>query len=372
LVIVLSLSTTTMSAKVAVLALAATAAYAQFTPLAQKRFEYTNLPYKADTDTGERGTQFGYNICNSTTENQQSLCQTAMINSLDDFCLWGPPEPNSLIGDTEGEAVAWCTKPGRGTRLIPQGALKGVQFMKTPAYVQVIGWIDQSQINIAPKDDGGEMDPHGADRRGNPLGGLVFSNAFPSNGGKNDTYQQVIEWHNFMGANQFCLKGCDPAGADDDKFCEHIFDRIGCAYNAPGNYKEGVFESCEGENQDFPGIYTSNGQVVTYTQPAESLGAITTMPYDPKIPASSNCVQFQSAALYTGGPAGASSSAASTTAPAATSGGQTSRTASAAPSATSSAAANSASTMVLSMGSFSVLTVGTVVVSALFGALAVL
>lgn len=54
-----------------------------------------------------------------------------------DFCLWGPPEPNSLIGNTEGEAVAWCTKPGRGTRLIPQGALTGVQFMKTPAYVQV-------------------------------------------------------------------------------------------------------------------------------------------------------------------------------------------------------------------------------------------
>ena len=55
----------------------------------------------------------------------------------EDFCLWGPPEPNSLIGNTEGEAVAWCTKPGRGTRLIPAGALTGVQFMRTPAYVQV-------------------------------------------------------------------------------------------------------------------------------------------------------------------------------------------------------------------------------------------
>jgi hypothetical protein len=40
-------------------------------------------PYKADTGTGERGTQFGYNICNSTTEGQTSLCQTAMINSID-------------------------------------------------------------------------------------------------------------------------------------------------------------------------------------------------------------------------------------------------------------------------------------------------
>ncbi|KAG8691372.1 hypothetical protein FRC09_011642, partial [Ceratobasidium sp. 395] len=75
-----------MSAKVAVIALAAASAvYAQssFTPLASKHFEYTALPYKADTDNGERGTQFGYNICNSTTEGQTSLCQTAMINSID-------------------------------------------------------------------------------------------------------------------------------------------------------------------------------------------------------------------------------------------------------------------------------------------------
>jgi hypothetical protein len=60
-----------------------------------------------------------------------------LIPNFQDFCLWGPPKPNSLIGNTEGEAVAWCTKPGRGTRLIPAGALTGVQFMKTPAYVQV-------------------------------------------------------------------------------------------------------------------------------------------------------------------------------------------------------------------------------------------
>lgn len=59
--------------------------------------------------------------------------------------------------------VAWCTKPGRGTRLIPAGALQGVQYIKTPDYAQVVGFIDQSLINIAPDDFGGEMDPHGAD-----------------------------------------------------------------------------------------------------------------------------------------------------------------------------------------------------------------
>jgi hypothetical protein len=80
-----------------------------------------------------------------------------------DFCLWGPAEVNQTVADKEGEMIAWCTKPGRGTRLIPAGALQGVQFMKTPAYVQVVGFIDQAQININSLDYGGEMDPHGAD-----------------------------------------------------------------------------------------------------------------------------------------------------------------------------------------------------------------
>ncbi|CAE6345914.1 unnamed protein product [Rhizoctonia solani] len=379
---VLSLSfspSTTMISKVAVIVgatLAATSAYAQdpFTPLAEKRFEYTALPYKADTGSGERGTQFGYNICNSTTEGQTSLCQTAMINSIDDFCLWGPPEPNSLIGNTEGEAVAWCTKPGRGTRVIPAGALTGVQFMKTPSYVQVTGRINQALINIAADDSGGEMDPHGADRRGNPLGGLLFSNAFPSNNGNNNTYQQVIEWHNFMGEGLFCLKACDPTDPNDDRYCEHIYDRIGCWRNAPAAYAEGVFESCQGENQDFPGIYTdSAGVVQTYSQPPESLGPITTVPYDPKIPASSNCVAFQSAALYTGAPGAAPTS--SSAAPAATSAPASGTRAGATTPAPTPTGANAGASTNGASGSFSplnLLTAGSVAFSALIGALAVL
>ena len=80
-----------------------------------------------------------------------------------DFCLWAPSNPNSLIADTEGEEVAWCTKPGRGTRVIPSGALTGVQFMKTPDYLQAVGFIDQTKINLQQDDYGGELDPHGAD-----------------------------------------------------------------------------------------------------------------------------------------------------------------------------------------------------------------
>lgn len=59
--------------------------------------------------------------------------------------------------------IAWCSKPGHGTRLIPAGALTGVQFLKTPDYIQIVGFINQTQIDMADGDYGGEMDPHGAD-----------------------------------------------------------------------------------------------------------------------------------------------------------------------------------------------------------------
>ncbi|KAJ6486892.1 hypothetical protein C8R45DRAFT_828078 [Mycena sanguinolenta] len=268
------------------------------TPLASKHFAYpSGIPYQADTDPNLiRGWQTGYNLCNSTTEGPNSLCQTSFLCAIDDFCLWAPINPNSTIADTEGEEVAWCTKPGRGTRIFPPGALQGVQFTRTPDYVQVVGFIDQTLVNLRPDDSGGELDPHGADLRGNPLGGLVYSTAWS---GDNTTYTQVLEWHNFMGGGQFCFKACDPSGPNAPLFCAHNYDRIGCSYNAPSNAQNGTFESCMGDSQDYPGIYTgTDGIVSTYSQPPESLGVISSMPYDPKVPPSSNCVQYTSAGLY--------------------------------------------------------------------------
>ncbi|KJA19713.1 hypothetical protein HYPSUDRAFT_189656 [Hypholoma sublateritium FD-334 SS-4] len=265
------------------------------TPLASKTFTYpSGIPYQVDTDTNLiRGVQKGYNLCNSTTETQESLCQTSFFTSLDDFCLWAPPDANSTVADTEGEMVAWCSKPGYGTRLIPAGTLTGLQFLKTPDYIQIVGFMDQTQINMASGDYGGEMDPHGADLRGNPMGGIMFSQAW------NSSWEQVIEWTNFMGSNSFCLKACDPAGANAASYCQHIYDRIGCAYNAPNAAQDLVFEACDADNADFPGVYTDTaGAVVTYTQPAESLGAITTMPYTATVPASSNCVTYTSSVLF--------------------------------------------------------------------------
>lgn len=287
------------------IALAATAAAAVlaqnsdptvFQPMTNKHFDYNNLPQQASPNAGERGPQFGINNCGPATENQQSKCQTAVINGPDDFCLWGGPDRDSLVANTEAAAVAWCTKPGHGARVIPAGSITGVQFMQTPDYVQVVGFIKQQNIDLAADDSGGEMDPHGADEQGNPIGGLVYSNAFGTDKTK---FTQVIEWHNFMGGGVFCLKACDPAGPNAAHFCEHVYDRIGCAYNAPAAYVDGVFESCKGDSQDFPGHYTdAAGNAQVYQQPPESLGPINAIPYTARIPASSQCVEYKSADLF--------------------------------------------------------------------------
>lgn len=45
---------------------------------------------------------------------------------------------------------------------MPAGTLKGVHFVKTPDYVQITGMGDFTKINVKARDEGGELDPHGA------------------------------------------------------------------------------------------------------------------------------------------------------------------------------------------------------------------
>ncbi len=47
---------------------------------------------------------------------------------------------------------------------MPPGTITGVQLTKTPDYIQVVGFMNQSLINMVADDAGGEMDPHGADQ----------------------------------------------------------------------------------------------------------------------------------------------------------------------------------------------------------------
>jgi hypothetical protein len=78
-----------------------------------------------------------------------------------DFCLWAPPVPGSSVADYESSVLSYCTKSGRGTRVIPDGTIKGAQFVYAPSYVQVSGYGDFTNMNIVAGDAGGELDPHG-------------------------------------------------------------------------------------------------------------------------------------------------------------------------------------------------------------------
>lgn len=63
-----------------------------------------------------------------------------------------------------------------------------MHFVQTPDFIQLTGIGDFTKMNIQAGDEGGELDPHGPDGKGNPHGGLVFSDAF--GGGT----QQIHEW----------------------------------------------------------------------------------------------------------------------------------------------------------------------------------
>ena len=116
----------------------------------------------------------------------------------------------------------------------------------------------------------------------------------------------------------FCFKWCNDDGSNPDGKCQHTLDRIGTSYNCPSKYTlagyaEGEFEVCDSGSFPVPGIYTdSAGATQSYSQPPESLGAITTVPYDPTAAPTSNCKTYASSELFTAfgsAPTGASSSA---------------------------------------------------------------
>jgi hypothetical protein len=89
-----------------------------------------------------------------TAVNQTSMSRLLSANSVDDFCIFAPPEAGVTIGDSEAYEVAWCTKPRNNARVIPDGVLSAVHFVKTPLYVQIQGWGDFTKLNIATGDQG--------------------------------------------------------------------------------------------------------------------------------------------------------------------------------------------------------------------------
>ncbi|PWN42059.1 hypothetical protein IE81DRAFT_334672 [Ceraceosorus guamensis] len=235
-------------------------------------------------NTWQQG-QTGTNQCTQWGKSSSdSMCQNIFINSIDDWCVFSAPTPNSEVGNTEREEVAWCTKSGYGTRLIPDGTVTGAHFIKTKRYVQVTARGDFTKLNIAKGDAGGELDPHGADGNGNPIGGLVFSTAFSKDGRPS----QIHEWMNYMSDSELCIRACKSKSGQDQALCQHIYDTMGCSWVMPGNYDEHTFDSCEADVALPPGIYGSSTFFQDHGNTPEAHPA----------PSSSNC---KSAASITNG-----------------------------------------------------------------------
>lgn len=65
-----------------------------------------------------------------TSINQTSDARLLTINSIDDWCIFAPPEVAN-ISDSETFEVAWCTQARNNARVIPDGTITGVSLLKT-------------------------------------------------------------------------------------------------------------------------------------------------------------------------------------------------------------------------------------------------
>ncbi|KAK7045270.1 macrophage activating glycoprotein [Favolaschia claudopus] len=270
--------------------------------LATLTFPYTALPTQVYPFAVLRGPQFGYNQCGAENASSTANCQTLVVNNASDFCLWGAPDPNSEMGNEEAKVVSFCTNPRWGGRPIPPGSIHGLQFMRTTAYIQIVGFIDNVALNLAPTDTGGELDPHGADLQGNPLGGVVYSLDPKFIDGSHPG--QIRNWNLFVGSGLFCLKACYN-DVKSPNYCENRYDLVGCEYNMPNTLTNGTFVECEGERQTPVGTYVENGQTLTWKMPYP---LTTEPPYRPVVPASSNCRTFSSEQLFGAAPTNANPS----------------------------------------------------------------
>ncbi|GMK54432.1 hypothetical protein CspeluHIS016_0110180 [Cutaneotrichosporon spelunceum] len=254
------------------------------------------------TATGTMGVTNPSAAVMGTPVNQTSEARLLTLNSINDFCIFGPLSPNSVVGDTEEEQVAWCVQPRNNARVIPDGTIHSAHLVKTPRYWQIHGYGDFTRMNIADKDQGGELDPHGAKGTGNPIGGNVTCNAT----GTDVSYE---EWMNFMSYNMYCLRICiaEEGQYTAEQQCQHEIDLMGCQWVMPGDYTNNSFTECQADAALPPGWYPQpDGSVSTFHQRYTgtntvnganelwTIGVTVTPPAPFSTPASSQCTTFSS------------------------------------------------------------------------------
>ncbi|PBK64269.1 hypothetical protein ARMSODRAFT_893135 [Armillaria solidipes] len=106
--------------------------------------------------------------------------------------------------------VSWCLK--RGTRIIPEGTIKGAYFVQTPDFLQVTSVGDFTQLNNHSDDAGGELDRNCSDLARNPLGDFIYSSAFGT-----DMRDQAFDLT--VRSSTFCFRACGPAGKMAADYC---------------------------------------------------------------------------------------------------------------------------------------------------------
>ncbi|KAJ7879221.1 hypothetical protein B0H14DRAFT_2709690 [Mycena olivaceomarginata] len=202
-----------------------------------------------------------------TIINQTSVARLLSVNDIHDFCIFAPREAGTFVGDSETDQVAWCTLPRNNARVIPDGTFTGLAFLTTPFYLQVLGFGDLTKLNIAAGDAGGQLNPHGPDGRGLPVGGNVTSAAL----GGADAF--FAEWLLVLSASQFCLRVCTGASAQfrAADMCRTDLDELGCAFVMPADYAavDKTFKSCDADAGLPPEWYASGsgGGFSVYTEP---------------------------------------------------------------------------------------------------------
>ncbi|WVR07801.1 hypothetical protein IAU60_004844 [Kwoniella sp. DSM 27419] len=213
-------------------------------------------------------------------DSQQSMSTELFLLSHDDFCLYGPPDGAQKISETDNKVVSWCSKAGHGTRLIPDGTLHGVTYVKTPSWVQVSGYGDFTNINIAAGDAGGQFD----------------SSTHMPDGAKMTMSQggdPAHNWVTLISADTFCVRAC----TGDAIYCPTQYDEMGCFFlTSNGVGWDNVWQNCEGDDGAPPGQIDG----VMYN-PGDPFNA--TMP----IPPVSNCKPGPSVSNGQGAPARQSS-----------------------------------------------------------------
>jgi hypothetical protein len=142
--------------------------------------------------------------------------RTVTVESSSLFCSFLPKKPGEGIGDSEDDAIPFCTQANPdnapGAKKFPSGFIKTAHFAEGKGFVQITGTIDRTKYKLKKSDGGGQYDtkaPSGAVCKG-------FKN-----------FVNLVE----PDVNKFCIRCCT-----DTKKCNTGKSTEGCDAIVPGDY----------------------------------------------------------------------------------------------------------------------------------------